>query len=392
VTETGKIGEGLTMTSRERVLAVLEHREPDRIPLNMSLTVDIYHRLREHLGLPPEPEKKMGTWTDVSASRDLLDAMQLDVHYTSLQKPANWHPPKTDNGLLYDEWGVGREKVVREDGSYYYEMVKFPLANATLKDIERYPWPDPEDDGRIACYREQVLQIRRETDRAIMFKPANSIWEQSWWVYGMENWLMDMAMKPGIVCAIMDKITDIAVRLMEIGMDEVGDLIDIVRLSGEDLGTQLAPMISPKMFEEMVRPRFERLWNAARRKIKEKNPQAKLMVHSCGNVRPFIPSWIDMGLDVLDPIQPLAQGMEPEGLKRDFGEQLVFHGGIDLQHLLPFGTREEVMAEVRRYIRALGPGGGYIVAPAHNVQSDAPPANLVAIRDAVEAYGNYPVQ
>ena len=115
------------------------------------------------------------------------------------------------------------------------------------------------------------------------------------------------------------------------------------------------------------------------------------MVHSCGNIRPFIPAWIDMGLDVLDPIQPQAQGMEPERLKKDFGDRLVFHGGIDLQQVLPNGTPEEVKAEVRRYIQALSPGGGYIVAPAHNVQSDVPPENLVAIRDAIEEYGRYPI-
>ncbi|MDP7657000.1 MAG: uroporphyrinogen decarboxylase family protein [Roseibacillus sp.] len=377
------------MTSRERVLRTLEHQEPDRVPLNMTLTVDVYHRLREHLGLPPEPDKSIGAWTNVSSSQDLLDAMQLDIYTTGLQAPANWKPPETDDGLFYDEWGIGREKVVRDDGSYYFEMVRFPLANATLQDIEDYAWPDPDDPGRIEGLREKVLA--NKADRGVMFKPSNSIWEQSWWVYGMEQWMLDMAMQPEIVCAIMDKVTDVAVRLMEVGMDAVGDLVDIVRMSGEDLGTQLAPMISPTMFDEMVRPRFARFWNAARRKIAEKNPRAKLMVHSCGNVRAFIPSWIEMGLDVLDPIQPQAKGMEPDGLKRDFGNDLVFHGGIDLQHVLPFGTPEEVMVEVRRYMRALGPGGGYIVAPAHNVQSDVPPENLVAIRDAVVAYGNYPI-
>jgi uroporphyrinogen decarboxylase len=108
-------------------------------------------------------------------------------------------------------------------------------------------------------------------------------------------------------------------------------------------------------------------------------------------VRPFIPTWIEMGLDILDPIQPRARLMEPEGLKRDFGDRLVFHGGMDIQHTLPFGTPEDVAQDVRRYIQALAPGGGYIVAPAHNVQSDVPPENLVAIRDAIQAYGNYPI-
>jgi uroporphyrinogen decarboxylase len=225
-----------------------------------------------------------------------------------------------------------------------------------------------------------------------MAKFSNAIWEQSWWLYGMQAWMIDLIAKPEVVTAIMDRVTAVAVGTMEAGMEAVGDLVDIVRLSGEDLGTQIAPMISPRLFDALVRPRFERLWSCARKKLKEKNPGGKLMVHSCGNVRPFIPAWIEMGLDILDPIQPRVRGMEPEGLKRDFGDRLVFHGGIDLQYTLPFGSVEEVGQEVRRYMRALAPGGGYIVAPAHNVQSDVPPANLVAIRDAIEAYGYYPIR
>jgi uroporphyrinogen decarboxylase len=381
-----------TLTSRERVLKTLNHQEPDRVPFNLSLTVDIYHRLRDYLGLPAEPDKAIGVWTEVSPSLDLLDAMQVDFYYTGLRRPSGWKPPDKGDGLLYDEWGIGRVKVDREDGSYYYEMVKQPLANATLKDIQEYPWPDPHDPGRVEGLREKILEIRRGTDKSVMVKCSNAIWEQSWWMYGIQAWMVDLIAKPEIVSAIMDRVCDVAVGTMEAGMDAVGDLVDIVRLSGEDLGTQIAPMISPRLFNQMVRPRFERLWSCAKRKLKEKNPAGKLMVHSCGNVRPFIPAWIEMGLDILDPIQPRVRGMEPEGLKRDFGDRLVFHGGIDLQHTLPFGTADEVCGEVRGYIRALAPGGGYIVAPAHNVQSDVPPSNLVAIRDAIEAYGKYPIQ
>jgi uroporphyrinogen decarboxylase len=380
------------LSSRERVLRTLNHREPDRVPFNLTLTAGIYHRLRAHLGLPPDPDKAMGVWTTVSPSLDLLDAMRVDLYYLGLNPPAKWSPPKTDDGLVYDEWNIGRIKVERGDGNFYYEMVKHPLSHATLQDIEDFPWPDPTDPGRTDGLRDKVLRIRRETDKAIMAKFSNSIWEQSWWLYGMQDWMMDMVVKPEITCAIMDKVCDLAIRFMEVGLDVVGDLVDIVRLSGEDLGTQTSPMISPVMFNRMVKPRFQRFWSFAKNKLLEKNPAGKLMVHSCGNVRPFIPAWIDMGLDVLDPIQPRAEGMEPHALKRDFGEQLTFHGGIDIQRTLPFGTSEEVMAEVQRYIHALAPGGGYIVAPAHNVQSDVPPENLVAIRDAIDAYGYYPVQ
>lgn len=380
-----------TLTSRERVVRTINHQEPDRVPLNMALTVDIHDRLRKHLGLPPDTGKGMGVWTNVSPSMDLLDAMKIDIYSSGLNPPANWSPPPSEDGLLYDEWGIGREKVLREDGSYYFEMVSHPLAGATLQDIESFPWPDPLDPGRTDGLRKKIERIRSETDKAILMKFSNSIWEQSWWLYGMQDWLLGMASNPEIPLAIMDRVTEIAVKKMEMGLDCVGDLVDIVRLSGEDLGTQLNPMISPKMFHEMVRPRFERLWNTAKKKLAVINPDAKLMLHSCGNVRPFIPTWMEMGLDILDPIQPRANGMAPQGLKEDFGAKLVFHGGIDLQYTLPFGTPDEVSVEVKRYIEALAPGGGYIVAPAHNVQSDVPPANLVAIRDAIQEFGWYPI-
>lgn len=381
----------IPLTSRERVLRALNHQEPDRVPFNLSLTAEIYHRLRQYLGLPPDPDKKIGLWTEVSPALDLLDAMQVDFYYVGLNPPRGWKATQTQDGLMYDEWGIGRSKIDRGDGTYYFEMTKHPLANATLEQIEDYPWPDPHDPGRVENLREKVLAIRAQTDKAIMAKFSNSIWEQSWWLYGMQAWMIDLIEKPHIVTAIMDKVTEVAVSSMEAGMDAVGDLVDIVRLSGEDMGTQLAPMISPKLFTELVKPRFSRLWDMARKKLQEKNPAGKIMLHSCGNVRPYIPIWIEMGLDILDPIQPRARGMEPEGLKRDFGDILVFHGGLDIQSTLPFGTPDEVAEEVKRYIKALAPGGGYIIAPAHNVQSDVPPENLVAVRDTIRDYGTYPI-
>jgi uroporphyrinogen decarboxylase len=379
------------LSSRERVLRTINHQEPDRVPFNLALTVDVYHRLRAYLGLPPEPEKAVGVWTNVSASLDLLDAMGVDFYSIGLKPPAGWAPVASTDGLLYDEWGVGRAKIFRPDGSYYFEMVSHPLAQATLEEIRNYPLPDPYDPGRIDGLREHALTVRKEIDKAIFAKLSSSIWEQAWWLRGMQQWMIDLSDNPELVCALLDRVTEVALGMVEVGLDEIGDQVDILRLSGEDLGTQDWPMISPRMFALYVRPRFERLWSCAKRKLLEKNPNGKLMLHSCGNIRPFIPAWIEMGLDILDPIQPRAKGMEPEGLKRDFGSQLVFHGGVDLQHTLPFGTPQEVMEDVRRYIRALAPGGGYIVSPAHNVQSDVPPENLVAIRDAVQEYGSYPI-
>jgi uroporphyrinogen decarboxylase len=330
-------------------------------------------------------------WTTVSPSIDLLDAMDIDIYRSGLNPPANWTPPQTENGLRYDEWQIGRKKVEHYDGGYYFEMVKFPLENASIEEIKDFKWPDPFDPGRTAGVREHIQRIRKETDKAIMMKCPYTIWEMSWWLRGMENWMLDVSMNPKLAAIILDRVTDINIGLMKVGLESVGDLVDIVHLGGEDLGTQIGPLISPNMFNSLVKPRFDRLWSFTRETLNQINPQAKMMVHSCGSVRAFIPTWIEMGLNILDPIQPRAKGMEPEELKRDFGDRLSFHGGIDLQYTLPFGTPDDVRAEVRRYIQALAPGGGYIVAAAHFVQSDVPPENLVAIRDAIHEFGSYPI-
>jgi uroporphyrinogen decarboxylase len=380
-----------TMTSRQRVQLAINHRQPDRVPFDLALTADIYDSLRRYLNLSPDSDRSLGYWTEVTPSMDLLDAMQVDFYTSGLNKPANPRSHQRNDGLYYDEWGIGRRRVERPNGGYYFEMVYHPLANASLQDILDYPWPDPQDPGRVNGLRERILRVHNETDKAIVMKFSNSIWEMSWWLRGLEQWMIDLTEHPDIVAAILEHVTETAIGLSKVGIQAVGDLVDILRLSGEDLGTQLNPMISTRMYQQIVRPYFERFWRAAKSDLLQKNPAGKTMLHSCGSVRAFIPDWIDMGLDILDPIQPRARGMEPDGLKRDFGERLVFHGGIDIQHTLPFGTPQEVMLEVQRYIRALAPGGGYIVAPAHNVQGDVPPQNLVALRDAVLEYGWYPI-
>ena len=379
------------MTSRERVNLAINHQEPDRVPFDLTVTVDIYHRLREYLDLPPDREKSIGIWTDVSPDLDFIETMQVDIIYLGLNPPSCDSPLKPDDGLHFDQWGVGRKKVFRQDGSYYFEMVKHPLLNATLQEVKDFRWPDPYDPARVKGVRDKFSRYRSETDKAIIGKFTTSVWEQATYLYGIQSWLEMIATQPEIACAILEKTCEIAIGLAEVGLNAAGDLIDIFRLSGEDLGTQTHPLISPRMYSQYVRPYHQRLWKFIKDKLSSVNPGAKIMLHSCGNVRPFIPSWIEMGLDILDPIQPQVASMQPLALKRDFGAQLAFHGGIDIQQVLPFGSPEDVKRHVQNSIRALAPGGGYIVSPAHNVQSDIPPANMVALRDAVEEFGCYPI-
>ena len=383
---------GTPMTSRQRANLAINHQSPDRVPFDLTLTVDIYHRLRKELGLPLEENKPVGIWTDVSPGIDLLDAMRVDFLYLGLNPASSSSPLKQNDGLHYDQWGVGRKKVLRDDGSYYFEMVRHPLSTPTFQDVADFPWPDPYDPARVEGVREKFLHLRSETDKAIIGKFTTSIWEQSTYLVGLQSFLEMLALQPALAGAILDKTCDVAIGLADVGLKAAGDLIDVFRLSGEDLGTQNSALISPKMYDRCVRPHHERLWSFIKKKLAEINPNARLMLHSCGSVRAFIPAWIEMGLDILDPVQPNIAGMSPPDLKREFGSRLVFHGGIDIQQILPNGTPEQVKSHVREQIRAFGSGGGYIVAPAHNVQSDVPVANLIALRDAVLESGTYPLQ
>jgi len=300
-------------------------------------------------------------------------------------------PKSSDPAISIDEWGVEWKKILLPEGGFYYEQSKHPLENATIQDLEDYPWPDPYDEGLIDGVEQKFKDLYENTDFAIMTKIGGAVFELATYMVGMQTWYTRLADDPEFCYKVMDKISDIQAKIDAFGLAVVGKYVDVLRLSGEDMGTQQAPLISVKMFNRLVRPNLEKVWTVAKRELTSRNPRAKIMLHSCGSVRPFMKEWADMGLDALDPIQPKAHNMDTALIKAEVGDRLSFHGGIDIQQVLPFGTREEVFAEVRQRIKDLAPGGGYIVAPAHNVQKDVPPQNLIAMRDAVEEYGYYPI-
>jgi uroporphyrinogen decarboxylase len=380
-----------TMSRRERVLTTLEHQEPDRVPLHMTITVNAYRNLKAYMGMDFEEELKLGRWTDVPIHPQVADAFGLDIIRlpNPLDKAKN-KPPLTDPAAAFiDEWHCQWYKVPRPDGSFYFEIKKHPLADATLEDLDDFPWPEPEDVA--AGTEERFREVRENTDMAVMTKIGGAIFELASYMRGMEQWYMDLALNPEFADKLMGKIAAIQAQRDINALQVVGKYIDILRLSGEDMGTQEAPLISPKMFNELVRPHLQGVWTTAQEALLAENPNGKIMLHSCGSIRPFIEDWIEMGLDALDPIQVSAKGMDTAELNAEFGERLVFHGAIDTQRVLPFGTPEEVRAEVRQRIKDLAPGGGYIVAPVHNVQGDVPPENLIAMRDAVWEFGTYPI-
>lgn len=379
------------MTPRERVIAALNHREPDRVPFSCKFTYDAYRKVAEYIGFERDGSVKPGSpWLSVGPTVAFLRELSIDLIFVGLGKGQDTPPFQYGMERYTDEWGVTFRKVKDQD-AIHYEFVDHPVADATVEDLEDYPWPDPQDPARVEGLTEMCRRLYHETDLALVGRFNNSIWEQAFYLRGFQRLLLDMAMNPEFPCALMDKLTDIAVSRVEVGMAHCGKYLQVLRLAGDDMGHQYGTLLSPKMFRELVKPRFARLYETARQMLDKHNPEAKLMAHTCGDVYPIIPDYIEMGLEVLDPVQPYVAEMERAKLKREFGDRLSFYGGIDIQKVMPYGTPADVKAEVRKAIEALGPGGGYVVAPAHYLQADVPPENVIALRDGVLEYGRYPL-
>ena len=231
-----------------------------------------------------------------------------------------------------------------------------------------------------------------EIDLALRGRFGGTIMEQATFLRGYETWMMDLVLFPEFAGQLMNRIADIQIALDEIGIREAGKYLSIFKASGEDLGMQDRPLFSNKIWQELLRPILSRRLKAARKALDKFDAEhVKVMLHSDGAIRSFIPDLIADGIEVLDPIQTSCEGMDVIGLKRDFGGRLVFHGAIDTQRTLPYGTPEDVKKETIHTIQSLGPGGRLILGPVHNVQPDVPPENLVAMCQAVKEFGRYPL-
>lgn len=381
-----------TWTSRKRVEAAINFQEPDRVPIDLTITTKPYIGLRKALGLPPEQNLKASSFTEVTPHPEVLQALGIDLTFVKLRKPQGWSaPPPLADGTALDEWGVGRKRIFISDDVFLNEVSFSPLLDVSIDALEDYPWPDPHDPGRTRDLEVDARRLYEETDLAIMGRFGGTILEQAAYLRGWEQWLMDMVMNRAFAKKLLDIIADIQIILDQRGIESAGKYLSIFKLSGEDFGMQDRPLFSMAVWRELVLPVLKRRWRAARQALDEYAPDVRLMLHSDGAIRPFIPDIIESGVHILDPIQPHCEGMELYGLKRDFGDRLVFHGAVDTQRVLPFGNMAQVEAETLRCIDALGRGGGYILAPVHNVQADVPPENLIAMCRTVQEHGRYPI-
>lgn len=344
------------MDSRERVFLALEHKEPDRVPTFHRG----YHPPREYL----IDKKGDGEWLT-----NLIDI----APYIYFNPPQNWEPKRIGD-IIFDELGIGRKQV-----GHHLEMVFHPLADVDdPKILEDYPWPDPLDKTRVSGMREAIIKWRNKGKiTAVMtsFGGSTGIFECSWYMMGLEKFLVAIYESPKFVEALLDKMLELHKGLIENILSEVGDIIDIV-CTGDDLATQKNLLVSPEWYRSILKPRQRKLIEHIKKFTK-----AKIYYHSCGNIMPLVEDLIEIGVDILDPIQPKA--LDTVQLKKLYSDKLVFWGGIDEQEVLPFGSVDDVKKEVRRRFEELGRGGGLILGPAHWIQPDTPWENIIALYEEI---------
>jgi len=382
------------MKSRERVLTALNHEEPDRVPIDLggsvvtSISKLTYASLREHLGLPWIAVREMETVQQIAfVDDDLLDRLGVDVIPVFPNPPSGYQSVFVQepggSTSFKDEFGATLRK---PKNSYYYDWQEFPLPEPSLEMLAAMPWPDPADPARYLGLRTRVQKLRQSTDRALFsIAPCgHDLFNQLLRVRGMENALMDLLLNEEFVSAFLDRLTETIITAQTLFLQEVGDLVD-VHFAADDLSGQNGPLIAPALYRRLIKPRQARILQAIRSRTK-----AKIFYHTCGAVLDFIPDLIELGVDILNPVQVAAAGMDTALLKKRFGKQLSFWGGgCDTQHVLARGTPDEVRAEARHRIRDLAPGGGFVFNPVHNIQPLVPPANIVALFDEARSFGVY---
>ncbi|MBX7254845.1 MAG: methyltransferase [Candidatus Hydrogenedentes bacterium] len=405
------------MNSRERVLASLNHREPDRVAVDLSghrssgIAAIAYARLRDHLGLPKrpirvyDPVQQLAIVDDDVLTRFGIDTIELGRAFalddkdwadwtlpdgTPCQMPA-WALPERDGARWVIRSTSGRVIAQMPDGALYFEQTHYPYLEH--EDIDNIPgamsecmWcavaspPGPLTAGPDGLQRlaEGAKRLRASTDKAIIGLFGGNTLEMGQFFWRNDGFLMMLAEDPDKVHAFLDRLLEIHLANLERFLGAVGPYIDVI-LFGDDLGSQGGPQISPDMYREYFKPCHKAMWGRAKQLA-----DVKVMLHCCGGVRELLPDLIDAGLDAINPVQISCAGMSAVTIKRDFGNDITFWGGgCDTQRVLPNGTPDEVRQHVIEQVRALRPNGGFVFQQVHNILANVPPDNIVAMFDAI---------
>ena len=402
------------MNSRERVLTALRHQEPDRVPIDLDgmastgIMAIAYNRLKAHLGMTGGETKVYDIGQQLAHPEpavlerfgvDVLPLTRAPLGFDPAHPawkpwtlpdgspawvPSGFSPVQNERGdwLILDDKGRMTHRM--PGGGLYFDQSYHPLAEATtVAEIEAFELPGHSHE-ELAWLRREACRLYETTDKAIVGHFGGNILEAAQGLRGWDRFMMDMALHPRLAQALAQKLADHSVANLPRYLDAVGDSIQIIQM-GDDLGTQRGPQMSPDMYRRIIKPYQRQVYEYVRT-----HSDLYLFLHSCGSVYRLIPDLIEIGVDILNPVQISAAEMDPARLKREFGQDIVFWGGgADTQQVLPNATPEQVRQHVRELLEILAPGGGYVFCQVHNIQANVPPQNVVAMFEAALAFGRY---
>lgn len=376
------------MNSRERVIKALNFEEPDRVPIDWGMcTVSgihevAYRNLLKYLGKQEEiiisdPVQRLAL-----PSEDILETFGVDTRLIWANPSSGWKYEEDQEGNWFDENGVYYKRC-----GYYCDFKGHPLANAdSIADLKKFRMSDPTDPQRFAGLREKAKNLYENTDKALVAGSLASLYYVAWSLRGYEDFMADIAADPPFANYILDMITEWYLAFMDCYLKEIGEYVQIM-WAGDDWGSQYGPLINPDEFRSNVLPRFKKIITFMKDRSK-----AKLAYHSCGSVLWCMDDFIEMGVDIIQPLQANAAQMgDSQKIKQQYYKRLALHGGLDNQG--KFHTTQEAVIEDAKYrIMSLAPGGGYLYATGHNIQANCPPENIVAIFETIKQFGNYPIK
>ncbi len=375
------------MSRRSDFAKILAHKQPERLILDLggcpqsNMDGESMYTVMEHLGLETPPRERLRYGKTRRLDEKLLNRLDIDTRSVGeIYMPYDSQYKVISEDEYTDEWGITRKFT----GGLYWEQVNWPLKGATIEDLDKFQWPNPDSIDRklIEADAAEAKRLWEQTDYIVCAEhPVYGVFELGCWMCGFDDFLLRVGIEPEFVTKFFDKVWEYQKRVIEIYYGALGKYIHYTT-SGDDFATQSSLFMSVEMFDEFVKPYLKK-----RIAYTKQFTDAAFLHHSCGSVFPLVPSLIDAGVEILNPIQPKAAMMSPQGLKDAYGKRIVFHGGIDTQEILPFGTPESVEEVVKETIGIMNKDGGYIFAAAHNIQEDVPAANVVHMYESARKYG-----
>ena len=344
------------MNSKERVLRIIEHKEADRVPMELRIIPGMRNKLLKYFNY--------NEWEDV------LIRLNIDIRLVYCYWTDVLPKDSLSRGIFIDDWGIKREGLM---------PIEHPMKNInSIEEIERYQFPDPKKND----YSSFLKYCENSSNFAMVGLIGSAFFFISQSLMGMDNLLIKMIERPKVISYLFEKITNYYLEVQKTIYQKAGKLIDIA-LFGDDYGTQDSLMVSKEMWRLFIKPNLEKMFKQA------KEYGYKVMFHSCGAISEIIPDLIEIGVDILEPIQPKAKGMDIIELNKKYGDKITFQGNVDTQETLPYGSKEDVKKEVIDLITNVAPGGGLIIASSQDILEDTPIENVITLYDTVIKYGNY---